>query len=69
MQVITKSHGPPSNLVVYRGLGFRVGVYIGVIFGFYMDNIGTTEKNMETTVVYWGYIRIIHWAEMKRLGE
>ena len=32
---------------------------MGVILGFYWGNIGIMEKKMETTIVYWGNIRVL----------
>ena len=40
------------------GLGGILRVYTrgSMILGFYRGYIGIMEKNMETTLVYWGYI-------------
>ena len=33
-------------------------IVYGVILGFNWGNIGIMEKKMETTIVYWGNIRV-----------
>ena len=37
---------------------FRVP-YIGVILGLCWGYVGIMDKKMKTTIVYWGYIRVI----------
>ena len=43
------------GIVLYRGL-----IYIfGFILGLYRVYIGVMERNMQTTIIYWGYIGIM----------